>query len=232
MNNNGQHDWWVLENILKHPLLKEEETRELIVRWREFGDRKARERLELSNMRLIWKIGKRVLERRPNHLVMLDEFFLPGILALRRAFTDFDLDSGYKFSTYAAYKIRSQIERYVKDNCRLVRIPSTTQDGRTASRVDDLEFQESLVVYDPEQNEWRHLDLPDEDLLQRQEKWFKRHSVQTSIPALTQQEKRVVERILENAEIEDIAEEFGCGVANVSFHKTGAVKKLKALCAQ
>jgi RNA polymerase primary sigma factor len=98
-------------------LLAEEE-REELERLAEEG-KAARERLTVSNLRLVVSIAKRYMNRGLSFLDLIQE----GNMGLMKAVEKFDYRRGYKFSTYATWWIRQAITRAIADQSRTIRVP-------------------------------------------------------------------------------------------------------------
>jgi len=109
-----------LREIGQYPLLRGEEEGELAKRI-EKGDESARQKLMLSNLRLVVSIAKKYIGRSAN-LTLLD-LIQEGNIGLSRAVEKFDYRRGYKFSTYATWWIRQAITRALADQARTIRIP-------------------------------------------------------------------------------------------------------------
>lgn len=109
-----------LREIGQYPLLRTEEEAELAKKI-EKGDEAARQKLMLSNLRLVVSIAKKYVGRSPN-LTLLD-LIQEGNIGLARAVEKFDYKKGYKFSTYATWWIRQAITRALADQARTIRIP-------------------------------------------------------------------------------------------------------------
>jgi len=107
-----------LKEIGRIPLLKAEEEVDLAQRI-EKGEKRAREKLIQSNLRLVVSIAKRYLGRGMSFLDLIQE----GNIGLMRAVEKFDWKRGYKFSTYATWWIRQAITRAIADQARTIRIP-------------------------------------------------------------------------------------------------------------
>ncbi len=108
-----------LQEIGKIPLLTGEEEIILAKRIKK-GDKKAKEYLTTSNLRLVVSIAKKW--SRKGSLDLLD-LIQEGNLGLMRAVDKFDYKKGYKFSTYATWWIRQAITRAIADQERTIRIP-------------------------------------------------------------------------------------------------------------
>lgn len=107
-----------LREIGKIPLLTPEEEMDLaqkIVK----GDKKAKDKMVESNMRLVVSIAKRYGGRGLDFLDLIQE----GNTGLLRAVEKFDPDKGFKFSTYATWWVRQAITRAIADQARTIRIP-------------------------------------------------------------------------------------------------------------
>ena len=107
-----------LREIGKIPLLTPEEETELAKRIVK-GDKKAKDKMVESNMRLVVSIAKRYNGRGLDLLDLIQE----GNTGLLRAVEKFDPDKGFKFSTYATWWVRQAITRAIADQARTIRIP-------------------------------------------------------------------------------------------------------------
>ncbi|MCD6551726.1 RNA polymerase sigma factor RpoD [Thermotoga sp.] len=107
-----------LKEIGKIPLLTPAQEREL-ARRAQMGDKKAKEKLITSNLRLVVSIAKRYMGRGLSFQDLIQE----GNIGLLKAVEKFDWRKGYKFSTYATWWIRQAITRAIADQARTIRIP-------------------------------------------------------------------------------------------------------------
>ena len=109
-----------LKEIGQYPLLSSEEEVDLAKRIEKNAEA-ARQKLALSNLRLVVSIAKKYVGRSAN-LTLLD-LIQEGNIGLFKAVEKFDFRKGFKFSTYATWWIRQAITRALADQGRTIRIP-------------------------------------------------------------------------------------------------------------
>ncbi len=107
-----------LKDIRDLPLLNAKDEKELANRVKK-GDKKARQLMIKSNLRLVINIAKKYSYRGVPMLDLIEE----GNLGLMKAVTKYEPDKGYRFSTYAAWWIKQFITRAVANQGKTVRIP-------------------------------------------------------------------------------------------------------------
>jgi RNA polymerase primary sigma factor len=100
------------------PLLTKNEEIQLAKRI-EMGDKRAKDRLIRSNLRLVISIAKNYYTQEMDFLDLIQE----GNTGLIRAVEKFDYHKGFKFSTYATWWIRQAITRAIANQDRNIRIP-------------------------------------------------------------------------------------------------------------
>ncbi len=83
------------------------------------GDKDARKRMIVSNLRLVVKIARYYMNRGMAFLDLIEE----GNLGLIHAVEKFDPERGFRFSTYATWWIRQTIERAIMNQTRTIRLP-------------------------------------------------------------------------------------------------------------
>lgn len=106
--------------LYKRPLLTAAEEVALAARIAH-GDHAAHRLLVESNLRLVVMIARRYL-RKVHHMSLLD-LIAEGNTGLMRAADKFDAGRGFRFSTYAVWWIRQNIERAIMNQERTVRTP-------------------------------------------------------------------------------------------------------------
>ena len=83
------------------------------------GCERSRAHMIESNLRLVVKISRRYINRGLPLLDLIEE----GNLGLMHAVQKFDPEKGFRFSTYATWWIRQNIERALMNQVRTIRLP-------------------------------------------------------------------------------------------------------------
>ncbi len=129
-----------LQEIGKIHVLSPEEEADLAKKIRT-GDKMARERLVLSNLRFVVSVAKQY----QNHGLTLGDLINEGNLGLIKAAECFDETKGFKFISYAVWWIRQSILQAIAENARLIRLPlnkiSTINKVNRCYTVLEQEFQ-------------------------------------------------------------------------------------------
>ena len=107
-----------LNEIGANPLLTQEQELAFSRRVRQ-GDETARQKMIEHNLRLVVNIAKHYLNRGMPLLDLVEE----GNLGLIHALDKFDPERGFRFSTYATWWIRQNIERAIMNQSRTIRLP-------------------------------------------------------------------------------------------------------------
>ena len=109
-----------LREIGKISLLTPEEERALAKKVDQ-GDEQARRKMIEANLRLVVSIAKRYIGRSSN--MSLLDLIQEGNIGLSKAVDKFNYKKGFKFSTYATWRIKQAITRALADQGRTIRIP-------------------------------------------------------------------------------------------------------------
>ena len=110
-----------LSDIKRYPLLTIEEEQDYARRWRDNRDSIAFEQLIGSHLRLVVKLARKAGGSGPQ----MEDFIAAGNIGLIKAARKFDPDRGTRFSTYAMWWVRAEIQHYLLDNSSVVRLGTT-----------------------------------------------------------------------------------------------------------
>ncbi len=139
----------LIRESMAAPLLERGHERELAIRWREQRDEKALHELVQSYMRLVISTASRF----KNYGLPTADLVQEGVVGLMQAAARFEPERDVRFSTYAAWWIRSAMQDYILRNWSVVRTGTTAaqkslffnlrrlrakiEDG-TGGRLDDV----------------------------------------------------------------------------------------------
>ncbi len=107
-----------LNEIGQNALLTAAEERELAFKV-QAGDFPARQKMIEHNLRLVVNIAKHYVNRGVPLLDLIEE----GNLGLIHALEKFEPERGFRFSTYATWWIRQNVERCIMNQSRTIRLP-------------------------------------------------------------------------------------------------------------
>lgn len=106
---------------------------------------KAKEKIITSNMRLIVSIAKKYVLKSS---LELTDLVSEGAVGLTRATEKFEIERGYKFSTYATYWIRQQIIRAIAEQSKTIRTPVHVNEIlQKVRKVQNERFQNGKKEY-------------------------------------------------------------------------------------
>lgn len=127
-----------LGSLRDYPLLSAVEEIELGRRIAR-GDSVAREKMILSNLRLVVLIAKRYMGRGLAFSDLIEE----GNIGLMKAVDRFDPEKGFRFSTYASWWIRQAIERAAINQGHIIRLPVHMMEKVNAylSQIEQMVFE-------------------------------------------------------------------------------------------
>ena len=104
------------------PNLSEEERISLIQKMKD-GDKKAKDILVLSNLKLVLSIIQRFRYKN----VDFDDLFQVGCIGLIKALNNFDTSLNVQFSTYGVVMILGEIKRFIRDN-QTIKVSRSVKD--------------------------------------------------------------------------------------------------------
>ncbi|AOH55586.1 RNA polymerase sporulation sigma factor SigF [Peribacillus muralis] len=145
------------------PHLKDEELRSLIQR-SQSGDQDARNLIVNSNLRLVWSVVQRFLNRGYEP----DDLYQIGCIGLLKSVDKFDLSFEVKFSTYAVPMIIGEIQRFIRDD-GTVKVSRSLKEMANKIRRAKEELSKTYGRV-PTVNELaEHLELSPEEIIMAQE---------------------------------------------------------------
>ena len=244
-------------NTAKLPVLKHEETRELLLKCRN-GDQDAREQLISGNLRLVLSVIQRFMGRGEN----ADDLFQVGCIGLMKAIDNFDLEAhNVRFSTYGVPMIIGEIRRYLRD-ASSIRVSRSLRD--TAYRVlkakenyinehgkepnedelaeilsikrEDIVFAMEAIadiisLYDPVfSDNGDHVNILDHirDTQDTDEHWIEKIALNDAMSHLEPREKRILAmRYMDGRTQMEVANEIGISQAQVSRLEKNALNRIK-----
>jgi RNA polymerase sigma-32 factor len=115
-----------LDEIRRFPVLEPHEEYMLAKRWREHGDREAAHKLVTSHLRLVAKIAMGYR----GYGLPIGEVVSEGNVGLMQAIKRFELDKGFRLSTYARWWIKAAIQEYVIRSWSLVKMGTTANQKK------------------------------------------------------------------------------------------------------
>jgi RNA polymerase primary sigma factor len=128
-----------LREIGQIPLLTPEQEIELAAKIKR-GDAAARERMILSNLRLVVTIAHDYVDLGLSLLDLISE----GNIGLTKAVERFDPNKGAKLSTYAAWWIKQSIKRALANQSKTIRLPVHLVDKISKVRRVSLQMSDEL----------------------------------------------------------------------------------------
>jgi RNA polymerase sporulation-specific sigma factor len=128
------------------------------------GNQDARDQIVEKNMRLVWSVVQRFLNRGYDP----DDLFQIGCIGLLKSVDKFDLSYDVKFSTYAVPMIIGEIQRFIRDDGTIKVSRSLKEVGNKIRRAKD-ELSKTMGRV-PTVNELsEYIEIPVEEILLAQE---------------------------------------------------------------
>lgn len=117
-------------------MLSAEEERHLVRSWQERGDRRARDKLLHAFAPLAASIAKKLLKGTGE---ADQDLIQQANIGLIKAADRFDLERENRFSTYAIWWVRAEVQDYLRANMSIVRRPNSALMRKAATQVAALD---------------------------------------------------------------------------------------------
>lgn len=237
----------------KAETLTDEEVKQLIEKSQQ-GDKAARDILVEKNMRLVWSVVQRFINRGYDP----DDLFQIGSIGLIKSIDKFDLSYDVRFSTYAVPMIIGEIQRFIRDDGTIKVSRSLKETGnRIRKKKDELtkqlgrsptvhEIAEALdisaeeVVHAQEaakspqsihetvfENDGDPITLLDQ-ISDQDTKWFEKMTLHEAIRVLSERERLIVYlRYYKDQTQSEVAERLGISQVQVSRLEKKILEEMK-----
>ena len=97
------------------------------------GNKEARDRLIVDNIRLVHTIAKKYFG-----MDYYESIIQEGIIGLIKSVDNFEVDRGLQFSTYAFYKIKGEMQRYIRDKREDMPYKIMREEFNTYGKIRDI----------------------------------------------------------------------------------------------
>jgi RNA polymerase sigma-32 factor len=119
----------IIKDIIKdNPVLPASMQLELVKKWQDNSNKRALDRLILSNMKIVSKEAFRLKAK--NYYISYEDLMQEGVAGLLKAASMFDPTQEVTFLTYAMWWVKANMKRYIMDYKSVVKM-GTTRDDRT-----------------------------------------------------------------------------------------------------
>ncbi|GGE10851.1 RNA polymerase sigma factor [Marinithermofilum abyssi] len=238
----------------RHKHLSDHEVKSLIQQSQN-GDTAARDRLVKHNIRLVWSVVQRFLNRGYE----AEDLFQIGCIGLLKAVDKFDLSYDVKFSTYAVPMIIGEIQRFLRDDgmvkvsrslkelsnkIRKSKDELTKQLGRSPTvneLAEEMNVSPEDIVFAQEasrspasihetvfENDGDPITLMDQISDESESSWFDKFTLKEAINQLTEREKLIVYlRYFKDQTQSEVAERLGISQVQVSRLEKKIIKKIR-----
>ena len=236
----------------KHKLTNEE-VKELILQSQN-GNKEARDFLVEQNVRLVWSVVQRFINRGYDP----DDLFQIGSIGLIKSIDKFDLSYDVRFSTYAVPMIIGEIQRFIRDDGSVKVSRTLKETGNKIRRAKDSLTKK--LGRSPTVNEMaKELDIPAEEIIHAEEaartpqsihetvfendgdpitlldqisiedsKWFEKLSLEEAIQHLDERERLIVYlRYYKDQTQTEVAERLGISQVQVSRIEKKLLQEIK-----
>ncbi|MFC4078158.1 RNA polymerase sporulation sigma factor SigF [Salinithrix halophila] len=238
----------------RHPHLSDKEVKKLI-RMSQKGDHTARDRLVQHNIRLVWSVVQRFLNRGYE----AEDLFQIGCIGLLKAVDKFDLSYEVKFSTYAVPMIIGEIQRFLRDD-GMVKVSRSLKElsNRVRKSKDELtkklgrspsvhELAEEMgvtaeeIVFAQEanraptsihetvyENDGDPITLMDQIADESEESWFDKIALKEAINRLNERERLIVYlRFFKDQTQSEVADRLGISQVQVSRLEKKIIRRIR-----
>jgi RNA polymerase sporulation-specific sigma factor len=242
-----------------HTYLDDNEVKRLIA-LSQAGDAVARDTLVNCNIRLVWSVVQRFLNRGYEP----EDLFQIGCIGLLKSVDKFDLSYDVKFSTYAVPMIIGEIQRFLRDDGTLKvsrslkeqanKVRKTKDElSKTLGRLptikeiaDELQITPEDVVFAQEankpptsihetvfENDGDPITLIDQIADESEDKWFDKLALSEAINTLSDRERLIVYlRYYRDQTQSEVASRLGISQVQVSRLEKKILKTIKDQIAQ
>ncbi|KOO44036.1 RNA polymerase sporulation sigma factor SigF [Priestia koreensis] len=244
-----------VKNDKSESYLKDFEVKALIKRSQQ-GDQGARDLIVEKNMRLVWSVVQRFLNRGYEP----DDLFQIGSIGLLKSVDKFDLSYDVKFSTYAVPMIIGEIQRFIRDD-GTVKVSRSLKEmsnkirkakdelsktlGRVPTIIEVAEFlditpEEVVMAQEANrapssihetvyENDGDPITLLDQIADQNETKWFDKMALKEAIDGLDERERLIVYlRYYKDQTQSEVASRLGISQVQVSRLEKKILKHMKS----
>lgn len=163
-------------NVSKsNDMLSNEQVRELILKSQQ-GDKAARDLLVEKNVRLVWSVVQRFLNRGYDP----EDLFQIGSIGLIKSIDKFDLSYEVRFSTYAVPMIIGEIQRFIRDD-GTIKVSRSIKELGNKIRVTKEKLTKQLNRSPTVQEVADVLEIAPEEVAQAQEAVKYPHSIHETV---------------------------------------------------
>jgi len=156
-------------------MLSNEEVRELISKSQQ-GDKEARDLLVERNVRLVWSVVQRFINRGYDP----EDLFQIGSIGLIKSIDKFDLSYDVRFSTYAVPMIIGEIQRFIRDD-GTIKVSRSIKELGNKIRIKKEELTKTLNRSPTVQEVADALDITPEEVAQAQDAIKYPHSIHETV---------------------------------------------------
>ena len=238
----------------RHKHLSDKEVKDLIQKSQK-GDTETRDRLVQHNIRLVWSVVQRFLNRGYE----AEDLFQIGCIGLLKAVDKFDLAYDVKFSTYAVPMIIGERQRFLRDDgmvkvsrslkelsnrIRKVKDELTKGLGRSPTiqeLSDEIGVTPEEIVFAQEasrtptsihetvyENDGDPITLIDQIADDEEEGWFDRMALKEAIRQLEERERLIVYlRFFKDQTQSEVAQRLGISQVQVSRLEKKIIRRMR-----